>query len=334
MATTMKAWKYATTTSIVLKEDAIAPLQSALSKHQLLVEVITAALNPLDHKILGGWLVRKLLMEKNGSPGLDFCGRVVEKHSTNSTHTKGELVFGSLPMISTYGTLGQYIVVSTTACAPLPEGIDPDHAAALGCAMGTAMRALDAGTVKPGSKVFINGGSGGVGTWAIQIAKALGAHVTTTCSTTNTELCRQVGADEVLDYRTLAIIPELKKMGQVFDLAIDNVGSDALYNSCDTFLKSTGCFAQVAATSSIHNISMIVWRTICCHLPTPRRRTFHLVVVKAKTEDYSQLARWILDGKVKAVIDSTFEFEDAPKAFEKLQTGHAKGKIIVHGSKK
>ena len=333
----MKAWEYATIQgtlekSLALNSSAPVPSKSSLSEYQILVEVVTASINPVDYKLPESGIFGKLTIKRPASPGLDFCGRIVAKHASNNTFKEGQLVFGALSRTSQFGTLRQFVVVSCAECALLPEGVEPNHAAAVGTAATTALQSLLPDIVKPGSKVFMNGGSGGVGTFGIQFAKALGAEVTVTCSTGNIDLCKSLGADEVLDYKKIDIVSQLKQKGQVFDLAIDNVGNPAqLYEHSDNFLKPNGTFAQVSVATGM---GTILRRMLQPGFLGGGRRRFHFVRVRSNSEDYLQIGRLLAKGKVRVVIDESFEWEDAPKAFEKLRMGHMKGKIIIHVTKK
>jgi alkaline phosphatase D len=189
--------------------------------------------------------------------------------------------------------------------------------------------------VKEGSKVFIHGGSGGTGTFGIQIAKALGCHVTTSCSTGNVSLCKSIGADEVIDYKTANVSEELKKKGQVFDLVVDNVGDpNDLYIAANTFLKSTGKFNLVGFQMSLAGIASTASRMLWPGFLGGGKRSLVIAMVQNEYNAYVQLGKWMQEGKLKAVIDSTYEYSDAPKAFERLKTGHAKGKVVVHVTKK
>jgi alkaline phosphatase D len=185
--------------------------------------------------------------------------------------------------------------------------------------------------VKPGDKVFINGGSGGTGAYGIQIAKALGCHVTTTCSTGNVKLCESLGADEVIDYKTSNIVEALAAKGPVFQLAVDNVGAPAdLYKRSASYLTPTGKFVQVGATPNLGSLAQITSNFLVPGFLGGGKRPYQLLMTKASADDLNQLGTWLKEGKVRAVLDEVFEWEDAPRAFEKLKTGRSKGKIVIH----
>ena len=330
----MKAWQFTTTGGGIENNldlnDAAVPPPSALGPEQILVEVISMSLNPADYKIAELPLAGKMMISTPASPGMDYCGRVISCGSAIDGLKPGQLVFGKLALPTKFGTLGQYIISSRSGTAPLPECIDPDHAATIGCAGQTAYQSL-VGNVSQDDKVFINGGSGGTGTYAIQIAKAMGCHVTTSCSTPNVALCRDLGADEVIDYKASNVTEQLKRQGQVFSLVIDNIGSPPdLYKASDDFLLPTGKFVQVGTDASMAGIGTLLSKMIWPSLLGGGKRSFSLLTEKDKYDELVQLGKWMKEGKIKAVLDSIFEFEDAPKAIAKLRTGRARGKIVIH----
>ncbi|KAH8805096.1 hypothetical protein F5884DRAFT_835489 [Xylogone sp. PMI_703] len=286
--TMMKAWQYDNAPSSIETSLELRSLpalsKSSLSKGQLLVEVIYASLNPLDYKVaeLGG-LMRRAVISLPAIPGLDFCGRVTETYNDHTGFKKGMLVFGALGKPSMFGTLGQFIVVSTSECVPLPDGVDPSQAAATGCAALTAYQSLAfAKFSKERPGVFINGGSGGVGTFAIQFAKLKEAYVVTTCSTRNIGLCQSLGADKVIDHTKADVLVELQKEGQVFDLVIDGAGTpQTLYKHCHTFLRRGATFVQVSAALSPSGFISLLGKMMQPGFLGGGRRPFHFFTVSS-----------------------------------------------------
>ncbi|KAF1985613.1 zinc-binding oxidoreductase [Aulographum hederae CBS 113979] len=334
MAETMKTWSYGKVQGkledfLVCDESAPAPDRSFLSKDQLVVETISTALNPVDYKLPESW-VANLRIKFPATPGLDFCGRVVAKNPSNTSVEIGQLVFGGLPGAQQFGGLGQYILTNSNECAPLPDGINPDHAAAVGTAATTAYQSLLPGTPKMGWRIFINGGSGGCGTWAIQFAKVMGAFVVTCCSTANVEMCQQLGADEVIDYKKTDVVDELRSRGQIFDMVVDNVGSEELYSNQASYLKPNGWYSQVGMSDMA--FSTVGTTLLRSALPTVLTygRKFYFVNQKNSREFFENIGRMMADGKVRAVIDEMFEWEDAPAAIAKVREGRTKGKVVVH----
>lgn len=338
----MQAWQYTTIkgtleNSLTLNEKATPPDAASLPKGHVLVEVISAGVNPVDYKIVEVPIFGRLMSQPPASPGLDFCGRVHAKHPADDDDDDdslavGQLVFGALSIsakLPKFGSLGQIMLAPRSHLAALPEGVLPDDAAAVGTAGLTAFQSLPRDLVKPGAKIFINGGSGGVGSFAVQFAKVLGAHVTTTSSTANVPLCRSLGADEIIDYRQVDVVEALKAKGQVFDLAVDNVGTPAgLYEQSDAFLKPGGTFIQIAMPS----MGTMLRRSVVPACLGGPKRLYRVVTVSPNQKDLDQIGRWMAEGKVRALIDEKLEWEDAPKAFEKVRGGRTKGKIVVHVS--
>jgi NADPH:quinone reductase-like Zn-dependent oxidoreductase len=327
----MKAWQYASTSggveaNLQINETAARPM---LGDDEILVQVHAMALNPVDYKAteMGIPLV---LFGSRLTPGADFCGKVAKTGSKVDSFRIGEWVFGAKVAALATGTLAQYVAVSKQHLTSLPEGVEVDDAATIGIVGLTEIQAIRP-NVKEGDKVFINGGSGGTGVYGIQIAKALGCHVTTSCSTANIDLCKSLGADEVIDYKTTDITKALVEKGQVFSLVVDNVGLTAdLYKQSASYLLPAGKFVQVGAGSSMGGLGQIASNMLLPSFLGGGKRKYQMLMTSPSAEDLRQLGSWMKEGKVKAVHDEVFEWEDAPNAFARLRTGRAKGKIVVH----
>ena len=320
-----------------LKLDTAAPAPpSTLKADQIYVEVISASLNPRDYKIAELPAVGKLAQPMPASPAIDYCGKVVSTGSElSSTLNPGQLVFGRLDGFPKFGTLGQFIIAPRAGTTPLPIGVAADQGAAVGTAGLTAYQSVIP-NCKSGDKIFIHGGSGGTGTFGIQFGKVQGCHVTTCCSTSNVQLCKDLGADEVIDYKTSDLVDNLKAKGPgYFSLVVDNVGTpNDLYKASDNFLAENGKYIQVGATVSVSAVGSLVSKLYRPSVLGGGKRKFEFLQVKNNADDFIQIADWMEQGKLKAVIDSTFELEDAAKAFERLRTNRARGKIVVHVTEK
>ncbi|KAH7018977.1 hypothetical protein EDB80DRAFT_746021 [Ilyonectria destructans] len=316
--------------TLALIDDAPRPSQP-LKNGQLLVEIARAGLNPADYKMVNLGVASRAITQFPKTPGMDFSGRVVAVAEAGVDGIKpGDAVLGRVVAGKRAGTLAQFAVVDRDSCVAIPAGLDLDGAAGAPTAALTAYLTI-APHIKPRDRVFINGGSGGVGLFGIQIAKALGCHVTATCSTAKTPLCKAAGADDIIDYTTSGVIAELKKKGQVFSLLVDNVGNSPpnLYSASHHCLLPGAKFVFVGGAVS-YGSGMSLARSLL--LPSflgGGKRKFVAFNIYNDRAALEQIVAWMGEGKVKTVIDSVFDFEDAPKAFEQLKKGSSGGKIIV-----
>jgi alkaline phosphatase D len=222
---TMRAWQYSRTSGGFekhLRMNSSAPVPMP-SENEALIQVHAMPLNPVDYKVTEGPTPLRFF----GSvltPGCDFCGKIVRIGKYVKSLEIDDLLFGAKIGSPADGTLAQYVAVPEHMLVRLPKGVQVDTAASIGIAGLTEYQAI-VPHVKKSDKVFINGGSGGTGVFGIQIAKAIDCHVTTTCSATNIKLCKQLGADEVIDYTSVNIIDVLKNKGKIFDHVVDNIGT-------------------------------------------------------------------------------------------------------------
>ncbi len=337
----MKAWQFSTVTGGLeknLKLNNTAPLPpkaSALGPDQVLVQVLSTTLNPVDYKIAELPLLGSLIVKKPASPALDFSGRVVacgpntKKISTDDLKP-GQLVFGKVDGPAQYGALAEYTIASRAGCVPQPEGLSVDDAACIGVAALTAYQCI-VPNIKSGSRVFINGGSGGVGSFGIQIAKIKGCYVATTCSSANVELCKSLGADEVIDYKSKDVVAELKKMKK-FDLAVDNVGTpNEMYWQAHNFTNAGTKYVQVGAGLSLGAIYQVLSRMMWPGFLGGGKIPFEFLGAATNYDHFKELAGWMAEGKMKALIDQVYGMDEKGpvRAFEKLKTGRAKGKLVI-----
>ena len=214
--------------------------------------------------------------------------------------------------------------------AKIPEDVSFEQAAGVGICGLTAYQCL-VPYAKEGGKVFINGGSGGTGTFGIQIAKALGCTVTTTCSGPNVELCKSLRADEVIDYRTTNAAEHLKRQGTQYDLLVSNVNTpgDPIYWNAEHYLKPEGKYVTIAGDMNVANIISSVKMFL---LPTwlgGGKRVAKFVFCQNNAEHLARIAEWMREGKVKTVVEKTYKLEEAAEAFAKLKTGRVRGILVV-----
>lgn len=259
---------------------------------------------------------------------MDFSGEVVDVGPDSSVEI-GQRVFGKLEPKQQFGTLGEYVVGSREGTVPMPKGVSMVDAATLGvCGLVTYQSLVP--RVKAGDRVLINGGSGGTGTFAIQIAKALGCWVTTTCSGANVQLCRDLGADEVVDYRKEDISSVLGRKEYKFDLTLDNVGLplDLYWNSPD-FTKPGAKYTQIGSQVSVPFLYDLAFRFLVPAWLGGGQRPFTFGLASTNREDLANLGGFIRTGEVKPVIGEVMEFGEVKRGYEKLRTGRSKGKIVV-----
>ncbi|KAL2683380.1 hypothetical protein Neosp_007850 [[Neocosmospora] mangrovei] len=313
--------------NLTLNAEAQLPKNAhSLPKDHTLVKVAYASLNHLDYKP-AEMPFGSTFIKKPATPGLDFSGTVV---ATSLSDLKpGQRVFGRTePPVG--GTLAEYVEVRKAGVAPVPDGVSLRDAACVGIC-GTAPLQSFAPYMEPGQKVLINGGSGGVGVFAIQIAKALGySQVTAVCSAANADLCRNLGADEVIDYKAEDIVTALKRTGHQYDHILDTIfAKPELYWQCHHYLKPQGTYVAVGLPPQFKTFKTLFAIHVLPKWLGGGQRKFVFHSVSANTKDFGQVAQWIEEGKVKPVIEEEYSLEDAAKAYAKLKSGTAKGKLVI-----
>jgi NADPH:quinone reductase-like Zn-dependent oxidoreductase len=296
---------------------------------QLLVRVRAASVNPLDwHFVEGTPFVMRALAgglrkPKDTQLGVDFAG-TVEAVGKNVTKFKpGDEVFGGRT-----GAFADYVCVrESRAVALKPASITFEQAASVPIAAITALQALrDKGQIKAGQRVLINGASGGVGTFAVQIAKSMGAEVTGVCSTRNLDLVRSLGADHLIDYTK----EDFTKTDQPYDVIIDNVGNRSL-SECRRALKPKGILVLVGGGgANEQGIIGPMAKPIKAMLLSPFvSQKVGMILAELNHDDLAFLADLMQSGKLKAVIDRTYKLSDVPEAIKYVEQGHARGKVVI-----
>jgi NADPH:quinone reductase-like Zn-dependent oxidoreductase len=344
----MRAWHFTLPLSkpgglennLVLNPSAPLPPHTAkdLGKDKILVKIAAAGLNPVDYKFAQISFLARFFLKTPSSPGLDFAGKVVAVGSNvaSSGISIGQEVFGRLDAPTQFGSLAEYLVTPRNNVTVVPEGMDVKNFAGGATAGLTAYQEIVPNVSRDGgSRVLVNGGSGGVGLFCIQIAKTLGCHVTATCSGRNVELCKKYGADEVIDYTRGDIIEALKTKAadKKFDLVADNVGHQAnLYWNAHHYTVPGAKYVQVGGDISMSAVYDMMSKALWPGFLGGGKRPWQFLGVSSKRNEIEELAGWMKESKVKVVIDEVFKFEDAPKAFEKLKKGRTVGKILVEVS--
>jgi NADPH:quinone reductase-like Zn-dependent oxidoreductase len=330
LPTKMKAWQYTTTKGGLIKNLKLNPeakvpiVKDPSSQH--FVQIIASCLNPVDYKACEA--LPSFFLPNPATPGIDYAGRIITP-AKGSDLKPGQLVFGvgsTSPFAG--GMLAEYGAVPVDGAAPIPQGVEIADAATVGVAGLTAHQAV-VPFVKQGDRVFVNGGSGGVGVFAIQIAKTLECHVTTSCSTPNVDLCKSLGADEVIDYKKGSVLEALKSK-KPFDHVLDSVGSDhELYWKAHEYTNPSAKFVDIAGEPSLSHVSHTIKAKLLPGFLGGGQRQRVSFLAATRFDELIQIGKWMAEGKVKAIIDQRFPMEQAPEAFQKLKTGRAKGKIMV-----
>jgi len=293
---------------------------------QLLIKVRAASVNPYDWHFIEGTPKLMRLMAGLRKPadtriGGDVAGQI-EAVGKNVTRFKpGDEVFGICN-----GSLAEYCV-GRSSLAAKPENMTFEQVASVPVAALTALQGIrDHGKVQAGQKVLINGASGGVGTFAVQIAKTFGAEVTGVCSGRNVDMVRSLGADHVIDYTK----DDFTKSGERYDVILDNVGTQPLAGF-QRVLKPNGILVMIGGGGPNEGqwIGPMA-RPVKAMLMSPfTSQKIGMMMAKPNKDDLAILADLMQSGKVKPVIDRTYKLSDVPEAIRYLEQGHARGKVVI-----
>jgi NADPH:quinone reductase-like Zn-dependent oxidoreductase len=291
---------------------------------QVLIRVHAASVNPVEwYGVTGPYFARignGLRRPKSTAVGGDLAGRVEAVGSNVKDLQPGDEVFGT-----SGGSWAEYAAAREARLAPKPANLSFEEAAAVPVAGLTALQALrDKGRVQPGQKVLINGASGGVGTFAVQIAKSFGAEVTAVCSTRNAEQARSLGADRVIDYTQ----EDFTKRGERHDLMLDIAGSRS-FSDFRRVLTPEATVVLVGGRMTYRGLGPLPHLFGTLLASKGRSQTATFFVAKITTEDLVYLGELLEAGKVTSVIDRQYELSEAPEALAYLGEGHARGKVVV-----
>lgn len=291
---------------------------------QVLARIRAAAANPMDYHLMSGAYIMRpmtgLRRPKLTRPGVDFAGDV-EAVGRNVTRFKpGDAVIGVAR-----GVFAEYACAPENRCGLKPANLTFEQAATIPVAGVTALQGLrDKGRLQSGQKVLINGASGGVGTFAVQIAKSFGAHVTGVCGKANVDLVRSIGADHVIDYTN----EDFTQSAERYDLMFDCIGNRSL-SECLSLITPKGGYIAVGMRPGVgwlgplpHLLNVLVTSWF-----SSKRVSFFLA--RIKIEDLNVLKELIEANKVTPVIDRVYTLSEAPEAIRYLKKGHARGKVVI-----
>ena len=295
------------------------PLPRQISD-EVLIKVVAAGLNPIDAKTRAGKGVAAAIQSYPTILGNDFSGIVVRAAFAASPLQPGDAVYGMGRVPRTSGSFAEYVSVSSMSVAHKPARLSHAEAAAVPIAALTAWGMVKLAGAAPGQRMLVHAGSGGVGHFAVQFARVLGAHVTATASTRNLDFLRELGADEVIDYSTTRFEDVVHDLDSVIDLignVHDNTGTRSL-----AALRPGGLLVN-APTGS--------WPTMAADAAAAgRRATGFKVSPDARTLD--EISALLSSGTVRVHVDSVFELADGAAAHRLLEEGHTRGKIVLRVS--
>jgi NADPH:quinone reductase-like Zn-dependent oxidoreductase len=297
------------------------------AEDEVLVRVHAASVNVYDWHIMTGvpYLARigaGLRKPKTGRLGVDFAGVVDSVGAKVTKFEPGQAVFGGRS-----GSFAEYVQVrEDRAVTPKPEGLSFEDAAAIGIAGVTALQGLRKGGVEPGKRVLVNGASGGVGTFGVQIAKALGADVTGVCSPRNVEQAGALGADHVIDYTR----KDFTQNGRQYDLMLDIAGNRS-WPEYRRALSDGGSLVVVGGPKKNRWLGPLgAMLGVRLRAIRDSRTVVSPFMANLDAGDLSEIAELMETGKVRAAIDRRYPLEEVPEAMRYIGEGHARGKVVIN----
>ncbi len=298
----------------------------AADEGEVLIKVEAASLNALDWHFVSGTpyflrLMAGLRRPKRTTPGADVAGTVVAVGLGVTEFAVGDEVFGEV----NGGACAPYVATSTKGLAHKPPSVSFTDAAATPVAGLTALQALAThAQVREGERVLINGAAGGVGTMAVQIAKAMGAHVTAVCSTRNVDMVRNLGADRVIDYT----VDDFVEIGPRFDVVVDNVGNRSASEILSVMTPNGRCVQISGPKDNPWTEPMFdIARRMLKFRKAPQ--SFHQFTAEPKTDDMIELGRMLESGEIRPQIQRTITLDGVAAAIDEISSGHTRAKILV-----
>jgi NADPH:quinone reductase-like Zn-dependent oxidoreductase len=302
--------------------------QPSVQANDVLIEVKAAAINPIDKSIILGNLQGMLPIPLPSTSAYDVSGIVVEKGNEVSNFEIGDLVYSRVPQ-EQMGTLAEFVAVTSNAVSKKPGNISFEEAASLPLAGLTALQSLEYAGIKENDKVLSHAGSGGVGSFAIQYAKAKGAYVYTTTSTSNVEWVKELGADRVIDYKTEDYKAIVKDADIVFDTLGKNYTTEAF-----AVVKKGGMVVSVVGPLDEESAKMFGMAdyklpTELSNLVSEKEAAYKFIFMHPNGSHLGEIKALVEDDKIKPIIDKVYPFSESIEAFTHLASGRAKGKIVV-----
>jgi len=299
-----------------------------LQAKDVLIEVKAAAINPIDKYIILGNLQGMLPIPLPSGLAYDVSGIVVEKGDEVSNFEIGDLVYSRVPQ-EQMGTIAEFVAVTSVAVSKKPGNITFEEAAGLPLIGLTALQSLENAGIKKNDKVLIHAGSGGVGSFAIQYAKTKGAYVYTTTSTNNVQWVKELGADRVIDYKT----EDYKTIVKDADIVFDTLGNNYTLEAFEV-VKKGGKVVSIAGPLDEENALMFGMAGYklpeeLAKLISSKEATYKYIFMHPNGAHLAQIKLLVEDEKIKPIIDKVYSFSESIDAFTHLESGRAKGKIVI-----
>jgi NADPH:quinone reductase-like Zn-dependent oxidoreductase len=299
-----------------------------LQATEVLIEVKAAAINPIDNSILLGKLQGMLPIALPTTSGYDLSGIIIEKGNEVNNFEIGDVVYSRVPQ-EQMGTLAEFVAVTNDAVSKKPGNISFEEAASLPLAGLTALQSLEYAGIKENDTVLIHAGSGGVGSFAIQYAKAKGAYVYTTTSTSNLEWVKELGADRVIDYKT----EDYKSIAKDIDIVFDTLGQNYSLESFEVIKKGGQVVSIVGpldeATAKIFGMTDYKLPEELTKACREKNAAYKFIFMHPNGVHLNEIKSMIEDEKIKPIIDKVYPFSESIEAFIHLASGRAKGKIVI-----
>ncbi|SDB25270.1 hypothetical protein SAMN03097699_0314 [Flavobacteriaceae bacterium MAR_2010_188] len=294
----------------------------------ILVEVKAAALNPIDYKLIEGHLKEIITLEFPCTIGYDVSGIIKEVGEKVERFKIGDEIYARVPQ-EQMGTVAEYVVVTTEVVSKKPENITFEESAGLPLTGLTAIQALESVGIKQNDRVLIHAGSGGVGSFAVQYAKAKGAYVFTTASTDNVDMVKSFGADRVIDYKK----EDYKKIATDLDIVLDTLGDDYTFEAFALITKGGKVSTLVGPpdeeTAKQMGMKGYKLPERLEKLIKEKSAVYKLTWMNPNGKQLEAIKSMVENGDIKPEVDNVYPLEKAIEAYEYIATGHAKGKVIV-----
>jgi len=300
----------------------------SLKPNDILVAVKAASINPIDYKIVEGKLKDILTLNLPVTVGYDVSGVVVEKGSDFLNFEIGDEIYARVPQ-EQMGTIAEFVAVNKELVSLKPENISFEQASGLPLTGLTAIQALEKVGIKEGDRILIHAGSGGVGSFAIQFAKAKGAIVYTTTSTKNVDWVKALGADRVIDYKT----ENYNEVATNLDIVFDTLGGDYTFDAFG-IIKEGGKVTTIVGppdeeTAAQMGMTDYKLPNKLSKLIEEKSAVYKYTWMQPNAKQLNDIKSMVEEGTIKPIVDLIYSFEDGINAFQYLATGRAKGKVII-----